>query len=300
MRFAFVGAVEGSAVALEALIASDLSPALLVTLPQHASARHSDYVDLATPARDSKIPLHFTRNINDEQTMAALRAADLDLVLVLGWSQICGPAFRGVARAGCLGFHPAPLPRFRGRAVIPWTILRGETMSGSTLFWLDEGVDSGPIVAQGVFAVSPEETARSLYDKHLSQIRQLVPSTLKRIAAGERLGVAQDKALASFCARRVAEDGLIAWGESADAVLRLIRAVGEPYPGAFTHVGTDRLVIDAARPFRDSDRHIALPGQVVAHTEAGFAVMCGNERGIEVTAWHGDGIGLPKLHCKLR
>ena len=298
MRFGFVGTVEGSAVAFEALVAAGMPPSLLVTLPREAAARHSDYYDLARPARELGIAVHEARNVNSPETIAALWAADLDLVLVLGWSQICHEEFRQVARHGSLGFHPAPLPRFRGRAVIPWTILRGETMTGSTLFWLDEGVDSGAVMAQRTFAVAPNETARSLYDKHLGQIREMVPETLRRIASGDHAGIAQDHSLASYCAKRTMEDGLIDWSGEAGDILRLIRAVGDPYPGSFTHLSSKRLVIETARFYLDADRYIGMPGQVVAHTDDGFVVACGGKTALEVTQWRGGSADRPKLHVK--
>jgi methionyl-tRNA formyltransferase len=243
--------------------------------------------------------VHHTTNINAEATLEALRAHGPDLCAVIGWSQICRAPFRAIARLGNLGFHPAPLPRLRGRAVIPWTILLGEATSGSTLFWLDEGVDSGDIVLQHLFDMAPDETARSLYDKHTANLRAMVPEAVRLIRLGERPAVPQDHTLASYCARRRPEDGLIDWSEPAEAVLRLVRAAGEPFPGAFSHHAGRPIVIDAAVPFLHSRRYVGLAGQVQALTERGFVVRCGDGDCIEVTAWRLEGGGRPKLHDKL-
>lgn len=298
MRTAFVGAVEGSLVALEALIAAGMAPALLVTLPPEASGRHSDFVDLAAPARAAGAAVHLTSDINAAETVAALAACAPDLTLVIGWSQICRSAFRAVARRGTLGFHPAPLPRFRGRAVIPWTIIAGETTSGSTLFWLDEGVDSGPILVQRLFDLAPEETARSLYEKHKRALAAMVPEAVALVSRGDAPGTPQDPALASYCAKRTADDGLIDWREPAETVLRLIRAVGDPYPGAFTFQAGDRMTLEAARLYAAPGRYIGIPGQVQTHTEAGFTVLCGDGAAIEVTKWRMAGDRRPKVHSK--
>jgi methionyl-tRNA formyltransferase len=299
LRIAFVGAVEGSGVAFDALVASGHAPVLLVTLPPEVSHRHSDFVDLGPRARAAGATVFHAADINAPATIEALQAAEPDLTLVVGWSQICREPFRAVARLGTLGYHPAPLPRFRGRAVIPWTILMDEEMSGSTLFWLDEGVDSGAIVAQRLFPISPEETARSLYDKHKQELVHLVPEAVARIAAGNLSATPQDHALATICARRTMEDGLVDWHAPAESVLRLVRAVGDPYPGAFTHSGPERLRLDAARPHAAAGRYIGLPGQVQSHTQAGFTVLCGDRRAIEVTAWDGLAGRRPKMHQRL-
>jgi methionyl-tRNA formyltransferase len=162
MRIVLVGTVEGSRIAFDALVAAGTPPVLVVTLPPHASDRHSDFADLSSCAENAGIAVFHTTNINAPETLEAMAAIDPDLTLVLGWSQICKAPFRSIARKGSIGFHPAALPKLRGRGVIPWTILVGETMSGSTLFWLDEGTDSGPILLQRLFPVAPDETARSL------------------------------------------------------------------------------------------------------------------------------------------
>lgn len=213
--------------------------------------------------------------------------------------QMAGLSARESLRREALGFHPAPLPRFRGRAVIPWTILSGETTSGSTLFWLDEGVDSGPILAQRHFSVAPDETARSLYEKHKRSMADLVPSTARRIASGDLAATRQDEAEASYCAKRTADDGFIDWREPAGAIERLVRAVGDPYPGAFAFDGERRIRIDAARLHAPKGRHIGLVGQVQSHTSDGFTVLCGDGATIEITAWDSEDTRLPKVHAKM-
>ena len=297
MRIAFVGAVEGSQVALEALVAAGATPVLVMTLPPEASGRHSDFADLAAPARAAGAAVHFATDINAPETVTALQHVRPDLTMVIGWSQICRGPFREVARLGTLGYHPAPLPRFRGRAVIPWTIIANESETGSTIFRLDEGVDSGPILAQELFAVAPDETARSLYEKHKRSLARLVPQAVAAVREGNG-GTPQDHALASYCAKRTADDGLIDWHEPAADILRLIRAVGDPYPGAFTFGNGERIVIEAARAFAPKGRYLGMPGQVQSHTDNGFTILCGDGATVEATAWCGPG-AKPKIHTKL-
>ncbi|BDA82940.1 methionyl-tRNA formyltransferase [Aureimonas sp. SA4125] len=298
-RIAFVGAVEGSLTAFNALVAAGMAPVLLVTLPPEVSHRHSDFADLGLPARAAGTAVHLTTDINAPATIAALAEAAPDLTLVVGWSQICRRAFRSVAPLGTLGFHPAPLPRYRGRAVIPWTILSGEATTGSTFFWLDDGVDSGPIVMQQLFPIDPDETARSLYDRHVMALAEMTPRVVARIAAGNAGGTPQDEARASYCAKRTMEDGVIDWGEPADAILRLVRAVGDPYPGAFTFAGDTRIVVEAARSHRPKGRHIGFAGQVQTYTSTGFTVLCGDGETVEITRWQPSDGRRPRIHARL-
>ncbi len=299
MRTVFVGAVESSRAALEALLGAGMPPDLIVTLPPESAGRHSDFVDLTTLARKARIAVFHAADVNAETTLDAIKAREPDLCLVIGWSQICRAPFRAVARLGSLGFHPAPLPKFRGRAVIPWTILSNEPVSGSTLFWLDEGVDSGDILLQRTFDVDPHETARSLYSKHIDALKEMLPEALSQVRSGTVLQKTQDHAQASYCAKRLPEDGIINWAAPADTVLRLIRAVSDPYPGAFTYCEGEKLVIDAAAPFPRSHQFIGLTGQVQCHTDEGFAVRCGDGLCIDVQAWRWRSERRPKVHSKL-
>ncbi|SMX47328.1 methionyl-tRNA formyltransferase [Actibacterium lipolyticum] len=299
MKSVLVGAVESTKCALETMCACDRAPALVVTLPPDLAKRHSDFVDLGPLAEQHGIKVHHTQKSNAPETLAALRDVDADVVLVIGWSQLCNEEFRAIPRIGCLGYHPTALPKLRGRAVIPWTILLGEDRSGASIFWLGDGADTGDIAAQLVFPIDPhEETARGLYDKQLDAIKELLPPLLHRLAAGDVPRRVQDHDKATICARRGPEDGLIDWQQPAEDIHRLIRAVGPPYPGAFTY-GADgtQVVITAATRSEDSARYIGMPGQIQAIDGDTLTVMCGDGQCLNVTDWHGPDTR-PKLHSK--
>ena len=299
MKIVFVGAVEGARIALDALISAGLTPALVITLRPELAGRHSDYADLSTIAQLADSTVIFEQNINSPDVIDAMRHVDPDLCLVIGWSQICKKEFRAIARCGNIWFHPAPLPRFRGRAVIPWTILQGEAMSGSTLFWLDEGTDSGPIMLQTLFPIAFDETARSLYSKHVANLATMVPQAVQLVQSGSALSIPQDQTMASYCARRTPDDGIIAWHQTANSILRFIRAVGEPYPGAFTFCDGEKLFIDRAVMVPESHRFIGLTGQIQSNTTNGFTVRCGDGNCIEVLLWRWKSGDKPLIHSKL-
>ncbi|APG88680.1 methionyl-tRNA formyltransferase Fmt (plasmid) [Sinorhizobium americanum CCGM7] len=296
MRIVFVGAVESSEIALEALIRMGLAPALIVTLPPELAGRHTDFADLGAVGRAAGCAVRYTSDINHPDVLEAMASAEPDLTFVIGWSQVCRQPFRNVARLGTIGFHPAALPRLRGRAVIPWTIIRGEDVTGSTLFWLDEGIDSGPILLQRLFAVAADETARSLYAKHTSNLREMVVEAVTLVETGNPPRREQDHDQASYCAKRTADDGLIDWNASAASVLRLIRAVGAPYPGAFSFYDGERIRIDAAVEFENAGRYIGLVGQVQCHSKRGFVVLCGDGVCIDVLAWASAAGRPPAIH----
>ncbi|TCM21377.1 methionyl-tRNA formyltransferase [Novosphingobium sp. PhB165] len=298
MRAVVVGAVGSTAVLVEELAAAAgwVLP-LVVTLPPELHKRHSDLVDLSPLAAHAGALLATAARTNDPETLLLVRAAKPDYVFVVGWSQLCSSDFLGIAAKGSIGYHPAPLPRLRGRAAIPWTILLDEPISASSLFWIGAGTDDGDILAQQYFHVARDETAQGLYDKHMDALRTMLRGLLPRLAAGEQPRTAQDERYATWATRRTAADGAIDWRQSAVAIDRLVRAVGRPYPGAFTRLGDRRITVWSSRLAAGSERHHALPGQIVSRQGMVLTVQTG-EGLLDLVEWEIEG-RLPPLHAIL-
>lgn len=300
MRAVVIGAVESSLVALRAIAQSpDWDLAAVFSLGDEHSDRHSDFVDLSGPADAVGADFVPVVNINREESFGRLHEYQPDHIFVIGWSQICGPNVMAAAPGKVIGYHPAPLPRMRGRAAIPWTILRREPITASTLFWIDDGVDSGPILDQYFFHVDPDETASSLYARHMHVLGLMLDRTLPHIARGTARRDAQDERFATWTTRRTQADGLIDWRAPADEIARLVRAVGKPYPGAFTTSAAGPVTIWACEPSNLLGRFAALPGQVIAADTASFMVACGNDSAITVTSWSGANDKAPRMHSLL-
>lgn len=285
MKILFIGAVEGSKIAFDALVGAGIRPSHVLTLPPERAKRHSDFVDIGAPARRIGSEVLYSDDINDALTLEKIETIRPDLCLIIGWSQICHQRFRGIARLGNIGFHPAALPKMRGRAVIPWTILLNLPKTAASLFWLDEGVDSGDILAQTEITVAADETAQSLYKKQTDALASMLPAAVMSVLDGTAKRIPQDHSKASYCAKRTPADGRINWADPAAKIARFIRAVGAPYPGAFTTTRHGPLWIDTARlPPKPID-YIGIPGQIQAIRENSFTVLCGDYKSIEVLNW---------------
>lgn len=279
MRTLLVGAVESTVVVLRALAAHGVPPALVGALPPSHASRHSDYVDVGAVARELGCPVLATIRTDDDAFREAVQSVAPDYLMVVGWSRMVPQSILDIARHGAIGFHPSPLPQFRGRAVIPWTILRGVETTGTSLFHLVDAVDAGDLIAQRLFPVAPDETATTLYAKHMRALGEIMDEVIPLLRDGRAPRTPQDHARASWCARRTAADGLIDWNRPAEEVWTLIRAVTRPYPGAFTTRGGKRLVIWEADLIGDAP-YIGLPGQVQTRTDRGAIVQCGDGRHI--------------------
>jgi methionyl-tRNA formyltransferase len=286
VRAIIIGAVESSRVAVEAL---GHTPGwhlpLVISLAPHLAHRHSDFVDLEPGVRAAGADFLGVSNVNNPDVISAIKKSRPDFVFVIGWSQICGPEFRSAAPDRMIGYHPAPLPRFRGRAAIPWTILSGDAISGGTLFWMDEGVDTGPILAQKFFHVAPQETAATLYAKHMTALREMMGECLVTLLEQSPPRIEQDEACATWATKRSAADGQIDWTLPTPVIERLIRAVGHPYPGATTWDGSNAITVWSAEIDVNGPAHLAVPGQIVAQDAHSFSVKCGDGGALRVTQW---------------
>ena len=297
MRIALVGAVESTLCAMRALTDSGQPPVLVATLREDLAGRHSDFVDLAPYAAGHDIALTRVRNINDDDAIAAMRAASPDYIFVIGWSQICRDEFMDIAPGKVIGYHPAPLPRMRGRAVLPWTILNDEKITGATLFWMDQGVDTGDILAQRFFHVAPRETARTLYDKHMAALDAMVRDCLAELGSNAPRRDPQDEECATYAARRRPADGRIDWTRPAEEIDRLVRSVSHPYPGAYAPVEGGRMIVWKARAISNT-RHHGVVGQIVAMDEDAIEIVAGDGL-LRIEDWEIDGDRRPRLHSVL-
>ena len=257
-----VGAVDGTASAVEALIALECAPTGIVTLPIASAGRHSDFFDLRPLCKRHEIAVIETNNINAPASVEAVSALRPDIIAVLGWSQFIGPNLLRLPSVGVIGFHPSKLPDNRGRGVIAWTILQRRDATGATLFWMDEGMDSGDLVFQRELFIDPDETALTLIAKQKRALCSMLAEMVGYLRRGEDLPrKPQDHSLATYCSQRVPADGAIDWSDDADTVWTLVRASGKPYAGAFCFLGSRKLTIWEATP-SVSERFWGIPGQV--------------------------------------
>jgi methionyl-tRNA formyltransferase len=248
MRAGFVTCVRLGLSCMDAIYQAGGELACVLTLHDELARAKSGRVYLDQFCRERGVPLHKVRNVNDEDAVAAIAAARLDWLFIVGWSQIAKRAVLSATRCGVLGIHPTLLPVGRGRAPIPWAILLGLRETGVTLFQLDEGVDSGPIVAQYRVPIDPRETATTLYEKVEQAHTALILESWQSLMNGRPTMREQSEAEATVWPARSPADGRLDAGMTVDSADRLVRAATRPYPGAFLPVADAVLRIWSTKP----------------------------------------------------
>lgn len=228
--------------ALEALLAQGIVSAV-ITLAPEAAAKRSGVADYRGLCERFGVQLYEVADINHEVSVRLLESLDLDLLFVIGWSQILRPPAMGAIRGGVIGAHASLLPRNRGSAPINWVIINGERATGNSLIWLADDVDAGDVIDQMEFSISPYDTCASLYEHVAQTNRDMILHALPRLLAGERPGWRQPHNGDPVLPRRRPKDGLVDWRRDASAVYDFVRALTRPYPGAFGWLGGERWTI---------------------------------------------------------
>lgn len=210
---------------------------LLITLKDDLARDKSGRIYLDDISKEHNVPLLKIKNINDQEVIDALKKYNIDWLFIIGWSQIAKKELLETPTKGCIGMHPTLLPVGRGRAAIPWAIIKGLDKTGVTLFKLDEGVDTGDIIGQEVIKMTSDITATELYDKVNQAHIRLISKYWEDIINNTITLTKQDEASATEWPGRTPEDGEIFSHMTMDEADRLVRAVTHPYPGAFYRNG---------------------------------------------------------------
>jgi methionyl-tRNA formyltransferase len=245
---AFIGCVAEGLRSLETLLDLGEDVRSIFTLTPKRAASVSGAVPWEGVANENGIPLHYVENINDPEPVAELRRLEPDLVFCVGWTQLLHKPILEIPTLGCIGFHASLLPRYRGRAPVNWAIINGERETGNTMLYLDEGVDTGDIVAQRVIPIEDDDDCGTIYDKVAESEDEMLREVMPLIHQGRMPRTPQDDSLATVMPRRRPADGIIDWAESAGRLYDWVRAQTHPYPGAFTYIDGTKVWVWKATP----------------------------------------------------
>src|SRR5688572_28707239 len=256
MRVAFLGNDVWSLPPLRALAeAPDIDVQLVVTNPPRPAGRGSELTPtaVADAARDFDLPLIEVDRVRDGAGFDALDSLDPDAIVVVAYGEILTPDVLDIPRLGALNVHFSLLPRWRGAVPVQRAILGGDEATGVTVMLMDEGLDTGPILATAETTIEPDEDAGSL-GARLSELgAPLLVETLEGLDEGTVEPRSQDHTAATYASKLLPDERTIDWGQPTDAIDRRVRAFA-PEPGAVATFRGGRLKVlrVTARPFEDT------------------------------------------------
>jgi methionyl-tRNA formyltransferase len=274
LRIAFAGTPDFAVPSLMALAASGHRIVAAYCQPDRPAGRGRKprACPVKRQALDLQIPVRQPKTLRSAETQAELRALDLDLMVVAAYGLILPSGVLSLPRRGCINVHASLLPRWRGAAPIQRAILAGDGTSGISIMQMDEGLDTGPVLAVSEVPISPTMTGGELHDRLASEGARLLASVLKTLERGPLESTIQPVEGATYADKIDKSDARIDWTRPATHIERQVRAFN-PWPVAFTtHRGEQLRIWDA----RALDAPAAQPpGQVIAESRAGIDVCCG-------------------------
>ena len=236
MRLVFMGTPSFAVPVLSGLTGLEGHEVVGVYTPPDRSAgrgRKAQSSPIKDYAQEHGLPIFQPASLRSAEVQAELAALQPDLVIVAAYGKLLPKPILDLAPLGCLNIHPSLLPRHRGPSPVATTILNGDKVTGVTIMLLDEGMDTGPLIAQHEFFLKGNETTDVLTATLFELGGTLLEESLTQWQSGALLSEPQDESLASVTRKLERAAGLADWSLSADELERHARAF-TPWPGLFT------------------------------------------------------------------
>ena len=280
MRLIFMGTPQFAVPVLQVLAdLPDVTITGVVSPPDRPAGRGRQTVSspVAQYARERGFPVLQPRSLRPPEIQDELRALEPEVIVVAAYGLLLPPAVLGLPPHGCLNLHPSLLPRHRGPSPVATCILDGDNVTGTTLMLLDEGLDTGPLIAKAERALTGSETTAGLTEALFSLGAVLLAENLKPWVEGRLTATPQDAAQATATRKLERDDGLADWAQPAETLDRRRRAF-TPWPGLFTYWDGKGLKLLETEPLASQPAEDNIFGQVVVTglTDVPVAVATSN------------------------
>ena len=276
MRIVFAGTPEFAAAHLKALLeAPDVQIVGVVTQPDKPGKRGKS--PIASPVKnlalEHRLPLFQPNRLRNTD----LESLTFDLLVVVAFGQILKADLLAMPLIAPINVHASLLPRWRGAAPIQHAILAGDQETGISIMRMDEGLDTGPIVATARCHIAPDETSGSLFDKLSGIGATVLLQAIQKISAQGLIHKSQSDEGICYASKITKQDGQIDWSENCEIIARKIRAFS-PSPVTFSFLRDKRIRFFEAEflPSNRGKEHNILPGTIIEKTRSGLIVECGN------------------------
>ena len=230
---------------------------------------------LAVAAEGLGLSVWQFNRMRDQECIDVFRGLDVDLCVMAYVTDIVPNEIIDAPRRGTIQYHPSLLPLHRGPSSINWAIIQGDTQTGLSIFWPDEGLDTGPILMQKRVDIGPDDSVGSLYFNHLFPMGiEAIIESIDLVADGAAPRVVQDESAATYEGWCGSVDGHIDWTRQTSTVHNLIRGC-DPQPGAWSTLNDSQVGMfgSSAGP---SVKESARPGTILEIDATGMTVATGN------------------------
>lgn len=282
-RILFMGTPGFAVPCLRMLMAEGYEVIGVVTQPDRPKGRKKELVPspVKAVAAQCGLPVYQPEKLRETSAVEALVSLEADLVVTAAYGQILPKSLLRSPRYGCMNVHASLLPKYRGGAPIHHAIMNGETVTGVTIMYMAEGLDTGDMISSVEVPIGRTVTTGELYLELAAAGAELLRTTLPDILAGRAVPVPQNHALATYAPNIRREDERIDWSKSASAINNQVRGL-HPEPIAYTHL-KDQVwkiwvseVDEAGNGNRDDVIQVAAPGTILSCDDGGIRVQTGD------------------------
>lgn len=285
MNIIFMGTPDFAVPSLRLLLQEGYNVTAVVTQPDRPKGRKRVLTPppVKVEAEKHGIPVLQPEKLRHADSVEVLRQLKPDLIITAAYGQILPKSVLELPEFGCINIHASLLPKYRGGAPIHHAILRGEQVTGVTIMYMAEGLDTGDMISKVEVAIEDTDTTGTMFEKLSLAGADLLKSTLPDLLAGRLQAVAQNEAEALYSPNIRREDELIDWSRTALEIWNQIRGLN-PFPGAYTLWNGEVMKVWAsANPKADQPKRRSAveavgvtPGTVLNSSEQGLEVMTGD------------------------
>jgi methionyl-tRNA formyltransferase len=248
---------------------------------------------LKEAALAAKLPVYQPASYRKPEVWNQFRALKPDLQVMAFVTLFVPEEFLSIPTKGSIQYHPSLLPKYRGPSAINWPIIKGETETGLSIFWPDNGLDTGDVLLQKKTRIGPQDTLGTVYfDRLFPMGVDAMLESIDLVKAGKAPRIKQDESQATYEGRCGPDNARIDWGKPWEQIDRLIRGCN-PAPGAWTSLEGKTVKIFEAKPLpaKDPKGIGGKMGEIAELTSTGFTVVCADGR-IQVSRVQAEG---PKI-----
>ena len=258
---------------LQALLKSRHDVCLVVTHPTSDHAYESIWADSVEDlARSEGIEVCLAKRPTPELIERVTEVAP-DVMVANNWRTRLPEKLFGIPARGTVNLHDSLLPKFTGFSPVIWSLISGASHTGLTAHLMDAELDTGDILVQRAVDITPASTGTSLVLDTLELVPEVLEEALDGLEFGTATPVPQDLRQRTFFHKRVERDGLVDWTWPAADIERLVRALSDPYPNAYTYFRGARLRLINSHVSRCS--YGGTPGRVFIEEDDGMVIVAG-------------------------
>lgn len=242
MKIIFMGTPDFAVGTLRSLAEAGHEITLVVSQPDKPKGRGHAMVPTPVKVVAEELGIPVFQPVKIREAKDVLEKTEADVCVVAAFGQIIPASILHMKKYGCINVHASLLPKYRGAAPIQWAVIDGEKESGVTIMQMDEGLDTGDMLAKAIVPLDEKETGGSLFDKLSEAGGRLCVETLVKLEKGEITPEKQGESPTAYASMLDKKMGNIDWNKSAVVIERLVRGLN-PWPSAYTHLDGKTLKI---------------------------------------------------------